>query len=251
MSGPAVLERGGYCDAAPFLPGLLRSTVSGMAPARREWDYLQCGRLLLRTTRCRQGHGLRSLLKALLAHFPDLVFADSAGGIKLVIENSPTEHETRPGGMLFKSSGIINGVFVGRETAMGAAYARAQESDISYFAEARCSGLEDRKCARTQDNPVVTAALAQVDWTDIQRITRITAWEEQVLFRLKQRAFSVWDATRGLHGCPVDKCLQRNVIILTRSGRVWERFGYGMCSTRPGQCLAFVRPHPESSQPSS
>ncbi|KAG2838549.1 hypothetical protein PC111_g4188 [Phytophthora cactorum] len=107
MSGPAVLERGGYCDAAPFLPGLLRSTVSGMAPARREWDYLQCGRLLLRTTRCRQGHGLRSLLKALLAHFPDLVFADSAGGIKLVIENSPTEHETRPGGMLFKSSGII------------------------------------------------------------------------------------------------------------------------------------------------
>ncbi|KAG3114598.1 hypothetical protein PI124_g6691 [Phytophthora idaei] len=59
---------------------------------------------------------------------------------------------------------------------MGAAYARAQESDISYFAEARCSGLKDRKCARTQDNPVVAAALAQVDWTDIQLITGITAW---------------------------------------------------------------------------
>ncbi|OWZ10311.1 hypothetical protein PHMEG_00016858 [Phytophthora megakarya] len=71
--------------------------------------------------------------------------------------------------------------------------------------------ITDRKHAWARDHPTIATALAHIDWKDIRSITGATAWREQVLYRLKHRAFSNWDSTRGLPGCPISECLHQHI----------------------------------------
>ncbi|EGZ22885.1 hypothetical protein PHYSODRAFT_379990, partial [Phytophthora sojae] len=67
--------------------------------------------------------------------------------------------------------------------------------------------VSGRSAAWLQDHPQIAQALAHVTWRDIRRITGVTGWGEQVLYRLKLQAFTWWDSTRKVPGCPVEECL--------------------------------------------
>ncbi|OWZ22453.1 LOW QUALITY PROTEIN: reverse transcriptase [Phytophthora megakarya] len=88
--------------------------------------------------------------------------------------------------------------------------------------------ITDRKHAWARDHPTIATALAHIDWKDIRSITGATAWGEQVLYRLKHRAFSNCDSTRGLPGCPISDCLHQHI---TTAHTFWTFAVCGRAST--------------------
>jgi ribonuclease HI len=49
--------------------------------------------------------------------------------------------------------------------------------------------------------------LAMLEWKRIRRVLGLGPWGEQVLYRLKARAFSVYDVRNDRLGCPHDRCV--------------------------------------------
>ncbi|OWZ14410.1 reverse transcriptase [Phytophthora megakarya] len=49
-------------------------------------------------------------------------------------------------------------------------------------------------------------SISSFSWLELRRITGSSVWGEQVLHRLKLRAFRQWDPTTGQPGCPIEEC---------------------------------------------
>jgi hypothetical protein len=65
--------------------------------------------------------------------------------------------------------------------------------------------LRARKWA--ESSPHAAAGLATLEWKRIRRILGLGPWGEQILYRLKARAFSLYDVRNERQGCPHASCL--------------------------------------------
>ncbi|OWZ15269.1 reverse transcriptase [Phytophthora megakarya] len=87
---------------------------------------------------------------------------------------------------------------------------------------------------RSAEDPDIHESLLKLSWQEMRRITGISVWGEQVLHRLKLRAFRIWDPTTGHQGCPIEECHQfqpglgtfSGSVLLLLSGAPFTRRGY-------------------------
>jgi len=73
----------------------------------------------------------------------------------------------------------------------------------------RSHGLRqgDSRAAAWADNSSAAAAgLNKLEWLRIRRILGLGPWGEQVLYRLKARAYSMYDMRNGRRRCPHAGC---------------------------------------------
>jgi len=54
----------------------------------------------------------------------------------------------------------------------------------------------------TASSATAASALAQLEWKRIRQVLRLGAWGAQVLYRLKARAFAMYDVRNDNLGCP-------------------------------------------------
>ncbi|OWZ13663.1 reverse transcriptase [Phytophthora megakarya] len=69
-----------------------------------------------------------------------------------------------------------------------------------------------------------TAGLRSLDWKQIRRIVGLNPWGEQILYRLKLQAFSLYDRRNEKLGCPTLRVsIKLTLIYIMFSGHVQQR----------------------------
>jgi hypothetical protein len=76
------------------------------------------------------------------------------------------------------------------------------------FTATRRGHAQTRMRARkwTEASDQAAAGLATLEWTRIRRVLGLGPWGEQILYRLKTRAFSLYDVRNDRIGCPHSSC---------------------------------------------
>ncbi|EGZ13047.1 hypothetical protein PHYSODRAFT_413397, partial [Phytophthora sojae] len=67
-------------------------------------------------------------------------------------------------------------------------------------------GTTNRQATWVSDSEEIGRALQTYSWADIRKIVGVSPWGEQLLFRIKQRAFSRYDPVNRCPGCPMEEC---------------------------------------------
>ncbi|OWZ11153.1 hypothetical protein PHMEG_00015870 [Phytophthora megakarya] len=77
------------------------------------------------------------------------------------------------------------------------------------IAAARRRGTQDalhRHNAWVHDSPQIGQAIYSVSWIEGRQVLGASAWGEQVFYRLKLRAFSMWDPAALRPACVIEEC---------------------------------------------
>eukprot|EP00644_Phytophthora_capsici_P018373 jgi/Phyca11/130168/e_gw1.91.99.1 len=68
--------------------------------------------------------------------------------------------------------------------------------------------LRDEQIGRWKDlSRVADKGLQSLEWRQIRRIVGLTPWGEQILYRLKLQAYSLYDKRNAKLGCPHAECV--------------------------------------------